>query len=330
MSLLPTVPRVALLVLLGLSLSPHLAQAADSTDANATRQRQSDALRLLRGAIDMHFHMDPPTNISPGANIDNVRVARLLGVRGLVFKAHGESTAPLAYLLGREMPDMTLIGGIVLNRAVGGINLAAVEHLANLKGRPGRVIWLPTEDSAAAAKNKPGKPFVPLSKDGKLLPEVKELIAFIGKNDLVLATGHSAPEDAILVLKEGQAQGLKHMIATHPLDFQGKMNADQLERAAQTGAILELDFRWMVEEGGIDVIKKFGAEHCLISEFWTYYLLPPSPEPYLPIEFGGLEQVGRFIEEMHARGITDQELDLMVKVNPARLLGIQVLGEPQK
>jgi hypothetical protein len=300
---------------------PLLAQAQAN---DPLTKQQTAGLRLLRGAIDMHFHMDPPTEKSPGALIDNVRMTRLLGLRGLVFKSHGESTAGLAYLLGVDVPDMTFIGGVVLNRSVGGINLGAVERLAALKGHPGRVIWMPTEDSEATAKKNPGTPFVPVSKNGQLLPEVKQVIALIGKNDLVLATGHLGAQDALLVLREGQAQGLKHMIATHPMDLVGKMNMDQLEQAAKTGAILELDFRHLLEQGGAEVIKKIGVEHFFISEFWTYQFWPPSAEPYRPIEYGGLERVGRFIEEMHAKGFTDEDLDLMVKTTPARLLGLPV------
>jgi hypothetical protein len=253
-------------------------------------------------------------------------------MRGLVFKSHGESTAILAYHLGLEMPDMTLMGGIVLNRTIGGINLAAVERLASIKGHPGRVVWMPTEDSEAqvklTAKLNPGRPpkqSVAVSKNGQLLPEVKEVIGFIGRNGLTLATGHLGAEDALLVLREGQAQGLKHMIATHPMDFGGVMTLDQMEQAAKTGAILEFDFRHLVEAGGAEVIRKLGVEHCFVSEFWTYELPgPPSAEPYKPIEYAGLERVGRFVEQMHAKGFTDQELDTMVKTNPAKLLGLPV------
>lgn len=321
MSLLRIVSRVALLAVLGLSSGALLAQSR--ADDPLTKQ-QTAGLRLLRGAIDMHFHMDPPTDKTPGALIDNIRAIRLLGVRGLVLKSHGESTAGLAYVLGRDMPDMTFIGSVVLNRAVGGINVAAVERIASLKGRPARVVWLPTDDSYAYAKQDPKRPVVQLSKNGQLLPEVKQVIAFIGKSDLVLATGHSAPEDALLVLKEGQAQGLKRMVATHAMELIGKMTFEQIEQAVKLGAIVELDFRHLVEGGGIEVIKKLGPEHFFISQFWTYQLWPPSAEPFKPIEYGGLEKVGRFVEEMHAQGITDRDLDLMVKINPARLLGLPV------
>jgi hypothetical protein len=319
MNLLHTMTRLALLILLGSSPTLLLAQARGDDPLS---KQQSIGLRLLTGAIDMHFHMDPPTDKTPGALIDNIRAARLLGLRGLVLKSHGESTAGLAYVLGRELPDIAIIGGIVLNRGVGGVNLGAVERIASLKGRPARMIWLPTDDSAAYAKENPRKPVVPLSKNGQLMPEVKEVIAFVARNDLILATGHSSAEDALLVLAEGRAQGLKRMIATHAMELVGKMSMDQIEQAVALGAIVELDFRHLADTGGIQAIKKMGPEHFFISQFWTYQLWPPSPEPFKPIEYGGLEAVGRFVERMHAAGITDEQLDLMVKTTPARLLGL--------
>ena len=44
----------------------------------------------------------------------------------LVLKNHYESTAALAYVVGREVPGIEIFGGIDLNRAVGGLNLAAL------------------------------------------------------------------------------------------------------------------------------------------------------------------------------------------------------------
>ena len=329
MNFMTSVRTLALLSFLGWIATPLCAQAPDN-DAVIKRQ-QGAAVRFLHGAIDMHFHMDPPTTISPGGVIDHVRQARLVGLRGLVFKSHGESTAALAYHLGLEMPNFILLGGVVLNRPVGGINPAAVERLASIRGRPGRIVWMPTEDSLAqvtlTSQLNPGTPVrqpVLVSRNGKLLPEVKEVIAIIGRSDLTLATGHLGAEDALRVLQEGQAQGLKHMIATHPMDYGGKMTLEQMQAAARTGAFLEFDFRLLLQEGGVEAIRKVGVEHSFISEFWTYSQ-PPAPPPaerFKPIEYAGLEAVGRFVEEMHARGFTDEELDMMVKTNPARALGL--------
>lgn len=281
--------------------------------------REAEGARLLQGAIDMHFHMDPPLadGSHDGAVIATVRVARSRGMRGLVIKSHSEPTATLAYQLRLEIPNLDLFGGIVMNRSNGGMNVAAVEHMATqIYGAPGKVVWMPAYDSEIESNPPyPKKPFVAVSRDGKLLPETKKVIAVVAKYDLILASGHIAPEEALMVFREGRGQGVHHMIATHAMDLAGKMNMDQMLEAAKLGAIVEFDFRNILDEGGVrvDAIRKIGPERCLISEFWTQKA---------PRVYAGLDGMGGFVEAMHARGFNDHELDIMFKENPARLLGL--------
>src|SRR5579864_1399845 len=179
--------------------------------------READGARLLRGAIDMHFHMDAPTPKGTGehADIAKVRVAESRGLRALVIKNHFEPTATLAYHLRPEVPNLQLFGGIVMNRTNGGVNVAAVEYMATqIRDAPGKVVWMPAYDSEIESRTskQPNKPFVALSHNGELLPEVKAVISVIAKNGLILASGHIAPEEALMVFQEGRRQGVTQMI----------------------------------------------------------------------------------------------------------------------
>jgi hypothetical protein len=280
---------------------------------------EAEGARLLKGAIDMHFHMDPPLadGTHDEAVIETIRIARARGIRGLVIKSHHEPTSTLAYQLRLQIPNIELFGGVVMNRSNGGMNVAAVEYMAKgIYGAPGRVVWMPAFDSEIESNPPyPKKPFVAVSRDGKLLPETKDVIAAVAKYDLILASGHIAPEEALMVFREGRSQGVRRMIATHAMDLAGKMNMDQMLEAAKIGAIIEFDFRNLREEGGVrmEAIRKIGPERCLISEFWTQR----SPRVY-----AALAGVGQIVEDMHARGFTDRELDVMFKENPAKLLGL--------
>jgi hypothetical protein len=285
--------------------------------------READGARLLNGAIDMHFHMDALSPIGDPieqADIAKVKSAYAEGMRGLLFKNHHEPTATLAYQLRKEMPNFELFGGIVMNRTNGGFNVAAVEYMATqIKGTLGKVVWMPTLDSEIESRTSKelNKPFVAVSRDGKLLPEVKAVISVIAKHNLVIASGHIAPEEALMVFREARSQGVQQMIATHAMDLAGKMNMDQMQQAVKLGAIVEFDFRKILGPGGrADAIRKLGPEHCFISEFWT--------KDEAPREYGGLDAVGAFVAGMHDRGFTDHELDIMFKENPARLLGLPV------
>ena len=135
--------------------------------------QQDDEINL-KGAIDFHAHMGPDS-VERGIDADDLaRLAKAAGMRGMVMKNHWEPTASMVYLMRKEVPGIELFGGVTQDLAVGGINLEAVKHMANVKGGYGRVVWLPTFDSENEVKGK--GPDVPVTKDGKLLPGVLELI----------------------------------------------------------------------------------------------------------------------------------------------------------
>ena len=157
-----------------------------------------------------------------------------------------------------------------------------------------------------------------VTREGDVLPDVKEVIALVAKHNLALASGHVLPEDALTVFREARRQGVQHMIATHAMDSVGKMTIPQMQEVAKIGAIIEFDYRNVFDDGGrrLDAIRTIGPEYCLISEFWT------NKPGTTPREYGGLAGAGDWVAAMHKRGFTDRELDVMLKENPARLLGL--------
>jgi hypothetical protein len=302
---------IAVVATLGLLANP-LAGAAQSS-------READGARLLKGALDLHFHMDPwlPGAVNGQAGIAEVRVARARVMRGLLIKDHNEPTAPLAYHLRPEVPGLELYGGFVLNRSNGGINPAGVEFMAtHIRGEPGRIVWMPAGDGEKEVRESknPDGPFVAVSRNGELLPEVKQVISIVAKHGLVIASGHIAPEEALMVFREAKRQGVQHMVATHAFDLAGKMTVEQMREAAKLGAFIEFDFRNTLEDGRMDAIRAVGPEFCFLSEFWTKVTAPK--------EYAGLDGVGAFAEAMRAHGFTDRELDLLFKENPAKALGL--------
>jgi hypothetical protein len=292
---------------------------AKAPNGAAQSSREADGARLLKGALDLHFHMDPwlPSAMNGQASIADVRTARARGMRGLVIKDHNEPTAPLAYHLRPDVPGLELYGGFVLNRPNGGVNPAGVEFMATqIKGEPGRIVWMPAGDTEKEVRESkdPNRPFVAVSRSGELLPEVKEIISIIAKHGLVVASGHIIPSDALMVFREAKRQGLQHMIATHAFDLAGKMTVEEMQEAAKLGAFIEFDFRNTLEGGRMDAIRKVGPEFCFLSEFWTKVTAPK--------EYAGLEGVGAFAEVLRAHGFTDRELEIMFKDNPAKALGL--------
>jgi hypothetical protein len=276
-----------------------------------------EAARLLAGSIDIHVHSDPDDRPRSIDAIDVAKLARTRGMRAIVLKNHYDPTGPLAYVVRKEVPGIEVFGGVDLNLTVGGINPAAVEHMTRVSGGWGRFVWMPTFDAENQVKySKENRPFVSVARNGQLLPEVKQVISLIAKNGLVLATGHSSPEEALMLLREGRAQGVERMVVTHALMAPVLMDVPQMQEAAKLGAFIE--FVGGSLAGGdaasrmdrfAEAIRKIGPESCILSSDLGQRgnALPP-------------DGFGAFLVAMRARGFSEQEVARMSKQNPARLL----------
>jgi predicted metal-dependent phosphotriesterase family hydrolase len=61
----------------------------------------------------------------------------------------------------------------------------------------------------------------------------------------------------------------------------------------------------------VEAIRAVGAEHCIITTDLGQYMNPPAAE--------GMRM---FIALLLKNGITEHEIELMAKVNPSKLLGL--------
>jgi hypothetical protein len=222
-------------------------------------------------------------------------------------------------MVRRVVPGIEVFGGIDLNRTVGGINPAAVEHMTKVTGGFGRMVWMPTFDSENQVRvSKENRPSVPVSKNGVLLPAVIEVIGIIAKNNLALATGHSSAAEALLLLREGQRQGVQRMVVTHAMNTPVSMTVEQMKEAAQLGFI---EFVGGSLVGGdaaermdrfAAAIRAIGPARCILSSDLGQ---PNNPHP--------AEGYGAFLLAMRTKGFSQAEIDTMAKENPARLLGLR-------
>src|SRR5436305_6220104 len=172
----------------------------------------------LNGDIDIHVHADPDSVPRSIDAFDLARLAKERGMRALVLKNHYEPTASLAWSVRKFVPGIEVFGGIDLNRSVGGVNPAAIERMVLMKGGYGRVVWMPTFDAENQVRfSKENRPFVSVSRNGALLPEVKQVIALVAKLNLTLETGHSSAEEGLMILREAKRQGVTRMVVTHAM-----------------------------------------------------------------------------------------------------------------
>ena len=306
------------------------------TAANAQAAGQDS---VLRGAIDIHAHLDPD-GYGPGANgrsidvLDLAELAEAAGMRGFVIKQHYDQTADSAYLVRKLYPNLEVFGGIGTNFATGGLNPHAIRQMADVKGGWGRIVWMPTWDAEHYVRNHGNdRDFISVADHGTLVPGARSVIAAMAEvsgktrgssGSLVLATGHNEPEEVLLMVEEARGLGLQ-VVVTHPLLDSVGMNLEQMRRAVEMGAYLEFvsGFTRLPETIAehVQVIREIGPEHCIVSSDRGQGRGPEGDAGPMPTHLDGLVAAA---EALRSNGFTERELDMMFKENPARLLGLPV------
>jgi hypothetical protein len=291
------------------------------------------ARQLVRGAYDLHVHVDPDVIRRRITDLELARRYTDLGLRGFVLKSHYVPTAERAAVVRAAVPGVKALGAIVLNHAVGGLNPVAVEIAA----RGGaRMAWLPTVDAANEAHEsepQPGKklplwaklqlelreaglplpPIEVLDGNRKVLPAVRQVLQVIGRNHMVLATGHLGRDEIMAVVAAAVEEGVRHVVVTHP-DYptQNLSIADQ-RRLADQGAYLERCLAPSVSgkvpwERIFEATRAVGPEHSVLS---TDLGQPANP----PVEDG----LALFADQLLGAGFSEEEVKTMAVTNTVYL-----------
>src|ERR1051325_8451825 len=130
------------------------------------------AQRPMAGVIDIHVHSAPDSVERSIDSIDVATLARERGMRAIVLKSHYEPTATMAFIVRKAVPGVEVFGGIDLNLTVGGMNPAAVEHMTQVTGGYGRLVWMSTFDAENQGRLSRGNPpVVPAGEDGRRRPD---------------------------------------------------------------------------------------------------------------------------------------------------------------
>jgi hypothetical protein len=282
------------------------------------------------GVIDMHVHSHPDVF---GRNMDDIDVAQLAkarGMRGILLKNHVSETASRAALVMKVVPGIEVFGGIVLNKAVGGVNPDAVEWMHRVYGGRGKVVWLPTFEADRHVKvlSKPDARGLVVAPGGQVTPEMEAILKIIARENLVLATGHVHPEEIIAVVRRGRDLGVKNMLITHGLTNVPGLSMAQAKQVAEMGAVIEVCFlqflagpnaplafltHWtqVNAKNVAQAVKEIGAKSLVISSDLGQSSNMTHPD--------GIEAA---IGAMKREGISDADIDVMMRKNPARLLGL--------
>jgi hypothetical protein len=284
----------------------------------------------LAGVIDLHVHSHPDVFSRSLDDIDVAQLAKARAMRGIVLKNHGSETASRAALVMKAVPGIEVWGGVVLNKAVGGVNPEAVEWMHRIHGGRGKVVWLPTfeSDKHVRTLSRPDARGLVVAPGGQVTPEMEAILKIIARENLVLATGHVHPEEIIAVVRRARDLGIKSVLVNHAFTNVPGLSMGQAKQLTEMGALIEvcfLQFRtgpeaplafmthW-TQVGARQVaraVKELGAQHLVLSSDLGQAGNMSHPD--------GLEIA---IAELKGAGVTDADIDLMMRKNPARLLGL--------
>lgn len=291
------------------------------------------AANPLVGTIDMHVHAAPDTASRSVNDFELAQKAKELGMRGVVTKNHEFITNDRAYLVRQIIPGIEVFGGITLNESVGGINPEAVDLMIKFTGGCGKIVWLPTHGSANHksffAKKADAGGIRVIDASGSVVPELRKVLKLIAKADIIFATGHVSGKEILASVKAAKQEGVRKVLVTHAMQSPGELSIDDLKRCVEAGAFIEHCYLtylmgpqaalgWMkgwkhipIEEFA-KAIKEVGAENCVIATDLGQYMNP--------IPADGMKE---FILALMSKGITQEQINLMAKKNPARLLGLE-------
>ena len=279
------------------------------------QDEDEDAGNVLRGVVDLHVHAGPDSRPRSVDDIEAARGARDAGFRAILLKNHFTMTADRAALAMAQVDGIEIFGGVVLNRAVGGINPEAVRQMAEFSGGRGKVVWLPTFDAehyVTAAGG--GAPYVSILEDGRPLPAVLEVFALIAEHDLTLAMGHSSPGEVVRLIPEAKRLGVRRILVTHV--FSQGATREEMRQMAGEGAIMEID--WLaVYSGGRTIEDYVAAIRALGAE--AFFMSTDLGQAGNPLHAEGMRA---YIGAMREAGISEAEIDVLARRNPARLLGL--------
>jgi hypothetical protein len=269
----------------------------------------------LSGLIDMHMHTAPDVRPRLLDDVEAAQQAAAAGMRAIVLKSHVTLTADRATLAQKAEPGVRVFGGVALNYEVGGLNPEAV-NAALLMG--GRVIWMPTFSANNHLHAHGGPPGVRVAAGSYLIPAVGDILDLIKQHNAILATGHLAVAETMLLVQAARAAGLKRIVVTHPELPMIAMPAAVQEELSEAGVFFERCFCSTTPGGGnvplasiLADIKRVGPSSTIMATDFGQAHNPP------PV--AGFRS---YIAAVIDAGFSWAEVRRMCRDNPACLLDL--------
>lgn len=291
----------------------------------------------MHGAVDVHVHSEPDLFPRIADDVGVARHAAAMGLRAISLKCHSERTTSRAYLTQQMVPGIQVVGGIVLNRAVGGINPAAVEAALQFGARH---VWMPTVDAtnhartfgstgaydkqASTVADSHDTGIEVFDTDGRPIDGLYDVLDLVAQYNAILSTCHLSVREIDLLVAAARERGVEKILITHPFFKVPALDLEGLKKLTAQGAYAE-----------------FG--YCTVSPMWNHAALTRvveairavGPGQSILMSDGGqrhnpmpAECLRVFAQSVYESGISEDDVQRMIKDNPLELLELPPLPAP--
>ena len=157
-------------------------------------------------------------------------------------------------------------------------------------------------------------------KDGKIVPELKDIFQLVKDYDAVLGTGHVSPAECFTVVEAARDAGVKKLVVTHPeWSLVGMSLEDQVRIVKDYQVVLEHCYAQPLGGGkyksnlpdNVEAIRACGYRNVLVS---TDGGQVENPHWELAL--------AEYIQYLADAGIPEEQIGYMTRELPASLLGI--------
>ena len=286
---------------------------------------------ILKGILDIHVHAGPSVANREVDAADMLKEAIVAGYRGFLVKDHYFPSC-MGVKMVQEHCDsqgVEIYSSMALNNAMGLFNCLAVDAAINMGAK---IIYFPTVSSknhidhhkgnfvGAGKMSVPETPVVYVDENGVMDPAAVEVLKLIGEKDVVLGTGHGTAWEIDHLVEEAVKAGVKRILVNHP-QFHIGATYEQMTKWANMGAFIEMNVCVFTSGSKLgtlddqviaDMLKAVPLDHMILDSDMGQR---GNGSP--------VEGMYRFIRLLMDKfGLSEADINLIDKENPAKLLGV--------
>lgn len=290
-----------------------------------------DERDILKGILDIHVHAGPSVANRELDAADMLKEAIAAGYRGFLVKDHYFPSC-MGVKMVQEHCDakgVEIYSSMAINHSVGLFNPLAVDAAINMGAK---IIYFPTISCknhidhhkggfvGAGKMSVPETPVVYVDEKGVMDPKAVEVLKVIAQGDVVLGTGHGCAYEIDHLVEKALEVGVKRILVNHPQYHIGA-TYEQMSKWAKLGAYIELNV----------CVFTSGSKLGSLDDQVIADMLKAVPLERLILDSDmGQKGNGSPVEGMYGFikllmnkfGLSEADIDLIAKKNPATLLGV--------